>query len=121
MTRRYGPLIYLWLISILGCNTAPQWGSDIVDVRELEKASQLKLDVASLLMREADIVKRAPKASSNQLAFDLYKQMSASENPTYSPLSISLALAMTYAGSRGETEQAMKNTLHLGENTFDFH
>ena len=47
-------------------------------------------------------------------AFDLYKALSAKDgNLFYSPYSISLALAMTYAGARSETEQQMANTLHF--------
>jgi serpin B len=46
-------------------------------------------------------------------AFDLYQALSAEEgNLFYSPYSISLALAMTYAGAHTETEQQMANTLH---------
>ena len=46
--------------------------------------------------------------------FDLYQVLSAEDgNLFYSPYSISLALAMTYAGARGDTEQQMANTLHF--------
>jgi len=48
-------------------------------------------------------------------AFDLYhllKEEAGKENLFYSPHSISLALAMTYAGARGETEQQIADTLH---------
>ena len=47
-------------------------------------------------------------------AFDLYQELSSEEgNLFYSPYSISIALGMTYAGARGETEEQMSDTLHF--------
>ncbi|MEJ2207983.1 MAG: serpin family protein, partial [Anaerolineae bacterium] len=46
-------------------------------------------------------------------ALDLYQILSGQEgNLFYSPYSISLALAMTYAGARGETQAQMAQALH---------
>jgi len=47
-------------------------------------------------------------------AFELYKALREENGNLFcSPYSISLALAMTYAGARGETEQQMTDTLHF--------
>jgi serpin B len=47
-------------------------------------------------------------------ALDLYQQLKTKEgNLFFSPYSISVALAMTYAGARGNTESQMAQTLHF--------
>lgn len=50
----------------------------------------------------------------NSFCFDLYHQlMSKQGNLFFSPYSISTALAMTYAGAKGETEKQMAKVLHF--------
>ena len=50
----------------------------------------------------------------SDFAFNLYQELSKENGNLFcSPYSISLALAMTYAGARGETEQEMAETLHF--------
>lgn len=56
----------------------------------------------------------------NAFALDLYRSLSTQDgNLIYSPFSISLALGMTYAGARGETESQMADVLRftLGQNS----
>jgi serpin B len=61
--------------------------------------------------------KEIPPAAQADNAFgiDLYRRLSGDDgNLFFSPYSISTALAMTYAGARGETEKQMARTLHFG-------
>jgi serpin B len=52
----------------------------------------------------------------NAFAFDLYAELAKDKgNLFFSPYSISTALAMTYAGARGETARQMEKTLHFGQ------
>ena len=56
---------------------------------------------------------KALAQGNNTFALDLYRELSNSEgNLFFSPFSISQALAMTFAGAKGETERQMMNTLH---------
>jgi serpin B len=53
-------------------------------------------------------------AGNNQFAVDMYKALGEQGgNVLFSPHSISIALAMTYAGARGQTETQMASTLHF--------
>lgn len=68
---------------------------------------------------DSNDIKVAVGGNSN-FAFDLYGKLSNDPNATkpkgnlfFSPYSISTALAMTYAGARGETEKQMAATLHF--------
>jgi serpin B len=68
----------------------------------------------------------APDASASEIdalvrgnsafAIDLYRQVisQADGNLFYSPYSVSLALALAYAGARGDTEAEMAAVLHFG-------
>lgn len=50
----------------------------------------------------------------NAFAFDLFRKLAPEkENLFFSPISLSSALAMTYAGARGRTQKEMETVLHF--------
>ena len=71
----------------------------------------------SVFCRQAMPAGSAKSVSSgnNQFAFDLFKNVASDKNANvfFSPVSISTALAMAYAGSRGETQKQMAQVLHF--------
>jgi len=84
--------------------TADTTGADSVD--EAPKPPPEPVATAAEL---ATLVK-----GNNAFAIDLYRALrGGSGNLAFSPASVSAALAMTYAGARGETEAEMKATLHF--------
>ncbi len=61
-----------------------------------------------------DVALRELVSGNAAFALDLYQRLAEKPgNLFYSPYSISLALAMTYAGARGETERQMAETLRF--------
>jgi len=89
-------LILLTVLLFAGCNLPGNTPDEELDVTE---------KTARLIDAE------------NQFGFELYRHVFASEteyeNIMVSPLSVSLALAMTYNGANGETKTAMKKTLKV--------
>jgi serpin B len=75
-----------------------------------------KAYVASDVLREvASVAEVAVAEANNHFAWDLYGKVAEQEegNLFFSPFSISTALAMTYAGAEGETEDQMAEVLHF--------
>jgi len=56
-------------------------------------------------------------AANTKFALDLYKLHTSptEQNVFMSPLSITVALAMTYLGARGQTKSQMKDVLHFSD------
>ena len=98
------------LIPVTACSqpaASPEASPAVAGVIQSDKPR-----VTSPQVNETDL---APLVEGNNtFAFNLYQALrEEDDNLFYSPYSMSLALAMTYAGARGETEQQMADTLHF--------
>ena len=105
-------------IALLGCGKLPETSSPTAPLptetpSETDEVRSEKTRVTVPVATDlelSDLVR-----GNNAFAFDLYQKLREEEsgNLFYSPYSISLALAMTHAGARGETERQISNTLHF--------
>jgi len=99
------------ILALAACGPAPAESDDGRSPGQAV-ASDLKR-VSSPRVSESDL--EALVEGNSGFALELYQRLAeehGGENLFYSPYSISLALAMTYAGARGETEQQMEDALH---------
>ena len=86
-----------------------QHGTDIVTMA----VAEVSREAASVNIEQAQRL----SAANTKFALDLYRLRTspADENIFMSPLSISVALAMTYLGARGRTKSQMKDVLHYSD------
>jgi len=100
-------LMTLVLVGLTACSAAPTdtptITGELMGFQNGILQSELqRLDSPSTKTTDLDKLVEGNSA----FAFELYQQLKQEEgNLFYSPYSISLALAMTYAGARGETEE----------------
>ena len=99
-------LVSITLIAVACGSTSP------ASVRAGEARSD-RARITNPDVPETDVAEVA--RGNNTFAFELYEALRESEdgNLMFSPYSISTALAMTYAGARGDTEAEMAQTLHF--------
>jgi len=89
--------------SLAGCGPAPAQAGELRS--DLQRESAPSVEATDL---------EALVAGNSAFSLDLYRVLSEKyDNLFFSPYSISLALAMTYGGARGDTELEMAQTLHF--------
>jgi len=98
-------LCALLILVLLGCVACVQPVSGEVIKSDKERVSNPDVSQADLTTLVA---------GNSEFTFNLYQELKKVDgNLFYSPHSISLALAMAYAGARGDTEQQMADTLRF--------
>lgn len=102
--RNYLILIAVALTLLIVACTAGKETATAPDLQS-EVRRDTNPDVSSIIVGEL-------VASNNRFAFDLFHAVQGEGNLFFSPYSISTALAMTYAGARGETAEQMADVLH---------
>ena len=91
------------LLLIVAC-TAGKKTPDTLDLQS-EVRRDTAPDVSATMLGEL-------VGDNNRFAFDLFQTFQGKGNLFFSPYSISTALAMTYAGARGETAEQIADVLH---------
>lgn len=106
---------FLVLVLILSVGGLANCSFSILSGTGNSKVKVLRSDksrVTSPVVKKADLAELV--TGNNRFTFDLYQLLrKKNTNLFYSPYSISLALAMTYASAKGETEHQMSNALHF--------
>jgi serpin B len=92
-------------VMLAGCSLAPAAQAGLV------RSSQARVAAPAVPAEDG----QALAQGNNGFALDLYQILAGEEdgNLFFSPYSISLALAMTYAGARGSTQAQMADALHF--------
>lgn len=74
------------------------------------------------LPTSAKVIQSKLALSNNEFAFELYRKIGTAnvgENVVFSPVGISLALALVHAGAGGKTKSQIATAMHLNDSSLD--
>ena len=105
------------LISLIGCSAEEDVSPEDENLEvSLEEESPKDLHGSAILEKPADFTDNALSEANAKFGFKLFTELYNQDPGTdvfISPLSISIALTMTYNGAVGETERAMAEVLEI--------
>ncbi|NUP05968.1 MAG: serpin family protein [Polyangiaceae bacterium] len=106
--RRRQFLSLLAPITMLACT------EDVVPPTEITSEEALEATEPPQVGAPSQDDRKRQAATNNAFAFEIYEHIDRpGENVAVSPVSISTALTMAWAGAKGETEAQMRKVLHL--------
>lgn len=130
MQKLLYPILFLSIL-LFSCNNSRSIDVEILEMIDgssnVVESSSARVEAEELFFNRPKLDLSPSQASisqrNNQFAFDFYKKFAQKEkeNLLYSPLSLSLALGMTYAGANTQTAEEMANVFNFKENSLDFH
>ncbi len=103
------------------CLTLLSWAY-LTDKRQTESVAASPVELNLVAQAAAPRVNNKLVAANTRLSFKLFSQIlkaQPDQNIFISPMSIAMALSMTYNGAKGETQQAMAQTLELQGMSFE--
>jgi serpin B len=105
-------LAAILVLSTVSCSQTQGYGQEAKSDKEHDNSPDVSDSALETLV-----------SGNNEFALELYRQLSANDdsNLFFSPYSLSLALAMTYAGAEGTTEEQMADTLNFILDEEDLH
>jgi len=119
-TKVFTTALLLTFAFTAGCDNSANQNSDEKPGETIKSEKQRIMDPN---VPEDDL--ELLRQGNTDFAFDLYRQLKdesdAGENMFYSPLSISIALSMTYAGAKDDTKNEMADVLHFDLPEPDLH
>lgn len=105
-------LSLLLAVSLLACGPSPAAADEIKSDKDRDLSPQVSESQLDELLQ-----------GNSEFALSLYKELKGEKdgNFFYSPYSISLMMAMAYAGARGETEQQMADAMEFNLSQEELH